>query len=472
MRAWRAQAAALMVALLTASPALSASDGPLSIEAARRHLESGDLDAIYLAYAALESGDHPAGDAAVAALLAEAARAALAADDAPLSVGLGEIARRLDPASPEAALAFAAAALALDQTGAAEEALDAALAHVPGEGELLFTRAQLAERERDLERAHALYGRVPRQHPRAAEARAGVRRMVEARREQESTLKEVAEIESGLLERQESAGERMRETRGTSASSPGPSGGRTVAAPAGMSARESRNFRIVYYRGERDFAERADFEMRIEGLFEDAHERVGRLFGYHPPEPVEVVLYTREEFDLRFGGRFGQGTLGFYAGKIRMNRAEDPRDPLFRRTVIHEYVHAVVDQLAHGRAERIPIWLNEGLAVWAEHTLTRTSYGDGQTGPERQYWQRQAQAMPLGALAGTSFAQLPHPTPAYMKSWAAVTALIGTGGNLQRVLQVIEETGGGRPFADAFAEAFGERRLDRLDEEANRVLGR
>ena len=103
---------------------------------------------------------------------------------------------------------------------------------------------------------------------------------------------------------------------------------------------------------------------RIVELLESAYRDVGGTLRTYPSDPINVVLYTQEQFqDVT---RLPTWAAAAYDGQIRVpvrgamqsgHRAE------LRRVLTHEYVHAVVAQLAGRMA---PVWLNEGLATALE----------------------------------------------------------------------------------------------------------
>jgi tetratricopeptide (TPR) repeat protein len=89
-----------------------------------------------------------------------------------------------------------------------------------------------------------------------------------------------------------------------------------------------------------------------------ARERVVARLGAAPRERVTVILYDAAQFqDV---ARVHGWVTGLFDGKIRLplGAALPPRREL-ERILAHEYAHAVVHDLARGRAPR---WLHEGLA--------------------------------------------------------------------------------------------------------------
>lgn len=438
---------------------------PMPVSKARTLLQTQAFDEIYLAFSSLKPGEHPDGDDVVAEVLNDTARQALDANDASLALGLSDTARKLAPKSVTACLLNAEAAVALDQREAAELALDRALELEPRNGDIIFRRAEYAEEERQHALAATLFRKVPKSHPRYADARQHAARL-------DKTLAEMATDSAALKVAEAEQKTKQAEAARTTGGSPTQTAtGSASSDPmlAGMAARTSRNFRIVYQGGARDFAERAHYEQRVLDMFEKAHAKVRTLLGRATKETVDVVLYTEEEFRFHFGSMFGGGVLGFYSGKIRMNRSEKIDDQ-FYATAVHEYVHAVVDTLAN-RTGNVPVWLNEGLARWTERRVAGGDYIN---------WH---ELRDLKTFAGRNllptFAQLDAPFgemgplvgAAYAKSSAGIETL-SAGGGLPKIVRVIEDIGAGQSFEKAFFQAFGETRLQRLDGEVEKLISR
>ena len=93
-----------------------------------------------------------------------------------------------------------------------------------------------------------------------------------------------------------------------------------------------------------------------------AYWRVGDALGVYPPQPITVVLYTREQFgDIT---RMAAWSAAAYDGRIRVPLGAGLKRPEeLDRVLSHEFVHAVVAMLG-GRT--VPAWLNEGLATVLE----------------------------------------------------------------------------------------------------------
>lgn len=93
-----------------------------------------------------------------------------------------------------------------------------------------------------------------------------------------------------------------------------------------------------------------------------AYWRIGQLIGSYPNDPIQVVLYTSEQFtDIT---RSPAWAAGAYDGTIRvpMRGALDNPTEL-DRVLAHEFTHALIRTLAR---RGVPTWLNEGIATALE----------------------------------------------------------------------------------------------------------
>lgn len=134
-------------------------------------------------------------------------------------------------------------------------------------------------------------------------------------------------------------------------------------------------------------------------VLERAYWRVCDLLGTFPTAPIPVILYSNEQF--RDITRSPPWAAGVYDGKIRLpiRGAANVDAKEFERVLGHEFVHALVRSLSE---RAIPGWLNEGLATaledngieWAQENITKakeiptleslqTSFGR-LTGPQAQ----------------------------------------------------------------------------------------
>jgi tetratricopeptide (TPR) repeat protein len=96
-------------------------------------------------------------------------------------------------------------------------------------------------------------------------------------------------------------------------------------------------------------------------ILEDAYGEVGRALNYYPDVEIQVILYSGQQFQEVTDAPGWSG--GIYDGKIRMPIGGiEQETPALRKTLYHEYTHAVVRAIT----PRCPTWLNEGLAQYFE----------------------------------------------------------------------------------------------------------
>jgi len=181
--------------------------------------------------------------------------------------------------------------------------------------------------------------------------------------------------------------------------------------------------------------------LRVVERLEAARARVGEALDAYPPQPITVVLYSREQFrDIT--GLDDWSAAGF-DGRIRVP-VGDALDDVgeLDRVLVHEVVHAVVVALG-GRA--VPAWMNEGLATMVEPggvddanvTLSRTRVRPGL-------------AQLQGGFAGLAAVDRPV---AYAYSARTMRRLIALGGT-PALLALLKDLSRGAPFASAFEQRF------------------
>jgi tetratricopeptide (TPR) repeat protein len=151
---------------------------------------------------------------------------------------------------------------------------------------------------------------------------------------------------------------------------------------------------------------------------------------YTPPEPIGVILYTRQAFADITRAPGWAGALN--DGRIRVPvQGLTQLTPELSRVLKHELTHSFVRQKTHAAA---PTWLQEGLAQWMEGKRS-----GGNAAVLLQVYDAK-QAMSLGDLEG-SWLRLPGEAAAYAYAWALA--------NIEYIVQV-----------DGMADV--ERILDRL----------
>jgi len=190
----------------------------------------------------------------------------------------------------------------------------------------------------------------------------------------------------------------------------------------------SRHFRLSFA----DDEDRRTVRLVLETL-EDAYADVGAKFNSLPDEPTTAVLYTQQDFHSvtqtpDWAGAAFDGRIKIPVGGLTAD------DPNFSRVIRHEYAHSLIARLGGAHC---PVWLNEGLAVWAEEVTE----ADHETWAQRQIADQRLFA--LAELQG-SFTALPRDrvAVAYAQSYLAVRSLIDRYGahRIPDLLQAVSST--------------------------------
>jgi len=456
---------ALVAVLIAAAPA--------SANEAKVLAKAKNWDELYLAFSAADPSKFPAEERRAIGQALNKGCEALQKKDAVMAYSLGDKAVAFEPAA-DALLCLAHAGRATQQRGAAEQALRQGLSQHPERASAfaLLLGQQLLE-DRDPAGALAFLSQVPKRTKEYGPAQALLKK-ARAQRAEEQDARQQAKALERRIARGEPTGD-VEPARATSRGAAGSSGAESASltyasgeGPGGMRTRANGRFVLKYFNNDRDFGQRAEYEGQIAQAMDDAYETSQRILGEARGAPVDVVLYSREEFAAHFSARTAQRVAGFYFGdSIRVNdAAELSREN--RATLVHEYIHAVVDDLTGGQSGRLPHWLNEGLAEYVEWRYL------GSDGP------RQGVAVALkGAARSGRLPQLADmdrgapinsadPALAYGFSAVAVRLLLADGG-APKLLGLIREVGSGKDFEQAMHERYG-RSVGELQEQARGEL--
>lgn len=443
--------------MLSALLALAVTAAPTGAQASSL-AKSKQWEELYLAFAAANPEAASKKDRPVIAKALLEGCVALQGDDAVMAFSLGEKSVAFQ-ASAEASFCTALTAKRSDQRGAAEEALLAGVKAYPKDGRFPLELGRLYVEDGQPGEAAAMLGRVPPKSKEAAEAKQLIAQI--ARESGQNVGGPKVAVQLGQPPRDD-APEPQIVARATSRSyeSSTDEGGRRV--------RQNQFFRFYYFNQKRDFGERAEYEGRVQGALDDARITAQRLLGVAREKPVDVILYSREEFRLHHGQQAAQAVAGFYSqDAIRMNDSAEI-NAQNRATLVHEYVHAVMDELLDFNGRAVPVWVHEGLAEYIEWR------SEGSEGPPKRLataLQQQALQNALPSLAQLDQGPLiatRNPALAYAMSAVAMRLLAEKRG-MREVVELLRDCGRGTPFSQALERRFGTT-VERLDEELTSAL--
>jgi tetratricopeptide (TPR) repeat protein len=214
---------------------------------------------------------------------------------------------------------------------------------------------------------------------------------------------------------------------------------REVDVEWGYASLDSPHFRVSFA----DDGDRSTVRLVLDAL-EEAYDVVGAKFDSYPEGRTTAVLYTQRDFHTVTQTPHWAG--GAFDGRIKFPvRGLTPDNPNLPRVVRHEYTHSLIALMTGGRC---PVWLNEGLAVWAEEDRD----GDHEAWAESHVANQQL--FSLDELS-RSFVNLPanRVEVAYAESYLAVRSLIDSYGvrTMPSLLKALSRT---NSVNDAFAAVY------------------
>ena len=312
------------------------------------------------------------------------------------------------------------------QSGDADKAASifkSALARSPRDARLLFgagVAAHLQGRERD---AMSLLQQALQQEPRLTQASAILGEIAYHEGDLDLAIKT---YERALAHAPANLGirNRLEEWRGE------------AALPQSSHAFKDDRFAIMF-----DGPVQEKLAARAAGVMSDAFWRIGKALGAYPSAPINVILYSQQQFHDITGAPEWSG--GGFDGQVRMpvrGAAQNLQE--FDRVLTHELTHAMVKSLA---PRNVPVWLHEGLAM---HFEGRDGLRSGRRLAAARLF------VPLAALR-TSFMGLnaAQAALAYEESAFATRALIDRIGP-SSVGMLLQDLDGGQTIEEAI-ERFG-----------------
>ncbi|MFZ5443034.1 MAG: tetratricopeptide repeat protein [Myxococcota bacterium] len=428
---------------------------PPSAAQAQALAKNKQWEDLYLGFAAASPDGVAKQERAKIAAALVAGCVALQGEDAVMAFSLGEKSVAFAPTA-EGLYCTALTGKRSDQRGAAEDALRQGLTTFPKDGRFGLELGRLYLEDGQPTEAAAVLQKVPSKAKESAEARRLLAQLSQAN-------------PAPALERGASPAPLPTETNG-----PPPLGVATSRSyesgvdDEGRRVRQNQYFRFRYFNAKRDFGQRADYEGRVQAALEDGRVAVERLLGAAREKPLDVILYSRQEFMLHHGPQAAQAIAGFYsADAIRMNDSAEINDRT-RAVLVHEYVHAVMDELTSFKHASLPTWMHEGTAEYLEW---RFQGQDGPTHGEAKQVQQLASRDQLPKLAELGMGPLiatRNPGLSYVVSALGVRLLIERRG-MGELVELMKDCGRGTPFAQALERRFGTT-VERLDEELASTL--
>jgi tetratricopeptide (TPR) repeat protein len=177
---------------------------------------------------------------------------------------------------------------------------------------------------------------------------------------------------------------------------------------------------------------------------------------YTPPEPIGVILYTKQAFADITRAPGWVGALN--DGRIRVPvQGLTQLTPELSRILKHELTHSFLRQKTHGRA---PTWMQEGLAQWMEGKRSDT------TAAPMLHAFDQKRLNPLGNLEG-SWMQMPNGDAALAYAWAlANIEYIVRADGMSDVNRILDRIAIGTSTEEALREVLHRDYADLMDSTA------
>ncbi len=207
---------------------------------------------------------------------------------------------------------------------------------------------------------------------------------------------------------------------------------------------------LLQYDGGRDEA----IGQKVLDILESAYEDIGIDLGHYPERDIVVILYTGKQFKALTGSPDWVG--GLYDGKVRVpvgggNISQEGLEAL----LYHEYTHAAIHSLA---GNRVPRWLNEGLATYEQSRFHPYHQGLMQRVAEK------GMLLKLSNIdAAFSSDKKGRVRLAYEQSYAFVSYLIDNYG-IFKISQVLSSLPRVRSVNEPFRQVYGDhgKDLDKL----------
>ncbi len=424
--------------------------------------KAAQWEELYLAFAAVQPKGYASKDQKRIATALQKGCEALLSADAVMAFSLGEKSVAFG-SQPQAVLCTAQAAIKTEQRSAADEVLRVGLTRHGKDGAIAVELARLMIEEKDGTGAVRVLAAVPKTSKAFSEAQT---LMVSAQALVEEAASGRAQL-SGRGLRASDPEDRSRPivsaTVGEDGDDEAPQNPRRPAPPKlgesrsyessvdeeGRRTRQNAFFRFRYFNAQRDFGQRAEYEGRVQAALEESRVAARNVMGVARESAVDVILYSKAEFTMHHGPWAAAAIAGFYSGSaIRMNDSAEINAQNMA-TLVHEYVHAVVDELCQFDTRGLPKWVNEGLAEYVEWQFTGRSRPEGRYHAYLKQLAAQKRLPSLASMRDDPLIASSDPGMLYSYAAMAMRSYVQRYG-MPDLVSLIRDVGKGVPFEKAF----------------------
>ena len=209
---------------------------------------------------------------------------------------------------------------------------------------------------------------------------------------------------------------------------------------------------LYWYKGDKEFAEELLFAA-VEGL-----DRLDDNTGAGITDPIEIYIYANSS-DLQSAMIFPQtwtGGVAYPSYNCIAIGIETSNVEWGLRTIVHELTHLVIHRMTYNPYLDLPVWLDEGLAMYMEGPLTETfNFYLSRAVENDTLLSVRSLASPFSAYADQSYLS-------YAQSHSLVSMLIDVYGR-EKMLELLTVMTNGIDYDEAFENVYGFD-MDGLDE--------
>ncbi len=223
---------------------------------------------------------------------------------------------------------------------------------------------------------------------------------------------------------------------------------------------QSENILLFWYRGTEEY------NQEFMKAAEDARERLRNDIGTWPTLDIHIYIYgsNQDMKDALVGEPDWIGGLSFGENQRTILIGIDPGYETWgKATISHELAHTAVDSIMGGCWATIPLWLNEGIAMYAEGEQEEIY---GLTLEDAIYYDS------LFSLRSITYEYLSiegDPTLTYAESYSVVKFMIDRFGHT-KIRQLLDRLGEGYSYDNALVAALGVD-MDGLEEAWREAIG-